>query len=33
MFQTLSSGIVGQIPENGAVIYYVKLSMTMIAIL
>lgn len=33
VLQALSSEIVGQIPENGAVLYYVKLSITMIAIL
>lgn len=33
MLQALSSGIEGQIPENGAVLHDVKLSMTTIAIL
>lgn len=33
VLQALSSGIEGQIPENGAVLHDVKLSMTTIAIL
>lgn len=33
VLQALSSGTVGQIPENGVVLCYVKLSMAMIAVL
>ena len=33
MSQALSSGVVGQISKNGAALYYIRLSMTMIAVL